>query len=117
LLYLSPHCARDRAEREQEREIEKEREIKREREREEKERREREERERITERKRERSFPLFVNETLHKKRKITVKLVLTVINAIFSYIGHYSSENSDNQKNFLTKLENQTHLFSSVPFR
>jgi hypothetical protein len=62
----------------------------------ERERRDREKRER----ERERSFPLFVNKTLRKKNP--VKLVETVKNAIFSYIGHYySSEKVNNHFCFL----------------
>jgi hypothetical protein len=111
LSFYIEHCARER-ERKREREKERERE---EREREETESREKE---RERERERERSLPLFVNKTLGNKRKIAVKLVETVKNAIFSYIGHYSSENSEIVIFFymMTKLENQTHLLSPVPF-
>jgi hypothetical protein len=46
-------------------------------------------------------FQLFVKKILRKK-KITVKLVKTFKNAIFLYIGHYSSKNSDNQFFFIS---------------
>jgi hypothetical protein len=89
--YIARAGERER-EREREKEREKERERKREREREERERRERDKREK--EREREILCPYFVNETLGKNRKITVKLIETIKNAVFSYIGYYSSENS-----------------------
>jgi hypothetical protein len=87
---ISPHYARER-ERKRERDREKARERERTRETE-RERREREERER-KDKKREREKYKW---NIARKKKITVKLVETLKNAIFSYIGHYSSENWDN---------------------
>jgi biopolymer transport protein ExbB/TolQ len=85
ILQILNFIKRER-EREREREKKREREKEREKERDRGEREETEKRQRKEieiEIERERSFPLVVNKTLREKRKITVKLVETVKNAIF----------------------------------